>query len=82
MYVGVLMFKNFAKIDMTDLSVAVPSFLAMIMMPLTYSISNGIAVGAIAYVVIALLTGKYTKKDIVVTAIAILFALRFFLVTM
>ena len=82
MYVGVLMFKNFAKIDMTDLAVAVPSFLAMIMMPLTYSISNGIAVGAIAYVIITLLTGKYTKKDIVVTAIAVLFALRFFLVTM
>ena len=82
MYVGVLMFKNFAKIDMNDLAVAVPSFLAMIMMPLTYSISNGIAVGAIAYVIITLLTGKFTKKDFVVTGIAVLFALRFFLVTM
>ena len=52
------------------------------MMPLTYSISNGIGVGAIAYVLIALFTGKYRKKDIVVTIIAILFALRFALVYM
>ena len=81
-YVGVLMLKNFAKVDMGDISAAVPAFLALIMMPLTYSISNGIAIGAIAYVLIKLFTGKYTKKDIIVTIIAILFTLRFFLVTM
>ena len=81
-YVGVLMLKNFAKVDMSDITAAVPAFLALIMMPLTYSISNGIAVGAIAYTVITAATGKYTKKDIVVTCIAILFTLRFFLVTM
>lgn len=80
-YVGVLMLKNFAKVDMSDITAAVPAFLALIMMPLTYSISNGIAVGAIAYTVITAATGKYTKKDIVVTVIAVLFALRFFLVT-
>ncbi len=80
-YVGVLMLKNFAKVDMSDITAAVPAFLALIMMPLTYSISNGIAVGAIAYTIITAVTGKYTKKDIVVTVIAVLFALRFFLVT-
>ena len=80
-YVGVLMLKNFAKVDMSDITSAVPAFLALIMMPLTYSISNGIAVGAIAYTVITAVSGKYTKKDIVVTVIAILFTLRFFLVT-
>ena len=67
---------------MDDIASAVPAFLALIMMPLTYSISNGIAVGAIAYVIITLIQGKYAKKDIPVTVIAILFALRFFLVTM
>ena len=81
-FVGVLMLRNFAKVDMSDISAAVPAFLALIMMPLTYSISNGIAVGAIAYTLITLATGKYTKKDIVVTCIAILFTLRFFLVSM
>ena len=53
------------------------AFLAMIMMPLTYSISNGIAVGAIAYVLIRIFTGSFKKKDIVVTIIALLFILRF-----
>ncbi len=81
-YVGVLMLKNFAKVDMKDITAAVPAFLALIMMPLTYSISNGIAIGAISYVIITAVTGKFTKKDIVVTLIAILFTLRFFLVTM
>ena len=81
-YVGVLMLKNFAKVDMSDIAQAVPAFLALIMMPLTYSISNGIAIGAIAYVIIAAVTGKFTKKDLVVLGIAVLFTFRFFLVTM
>ena len=76
------MLKNFGKVDMNDIAQAVPAFLALIMMPLTYSISNGIAVGAIAYTLITIFTGKFTKKDIVVALIAILFTLRFFLVTM
>lgn len=81
-YVGVLMLKGFAKVDMSDITSAVPAFLALVMMPLTYSISNGIAIGSIAYVIITLATGKYTKKDIAVTVIAVLFTLRFFLVSM
>ena len=81
-FVGVLMLKNFSKVDMEDMLSAVPAFLALIMMPLTYSISNGIGIGAISYVLIALFTGKYKKKDIVVTLIAILFAIRFIFVYM
>ena len=81
-YVGVLMLKSFAKVDMNDLASAVPTFLALVMMPLTYSISNGIGIGAIAYVLISLFTGKYKKKDIPITVIAALFVLRFVFVTM
>lgn len=81
-YVGVLMLKNFAKVDMEDLGSAVPAFLTLVMMPLTYSISNGIGIGAIAYTLIALATKKYTKKDITVTVIAALFIIRFIFVTM
>ena len=81
-YVGVLMLKSFAKVDMNDLASAVPAFLALAMMPLTYSISNGIGIGAIAYVLISLFTGKYKKKDIPITVIAALFVLRFVFVTM
>lgn len=76
-YVGVLMLRSIKAVDMDDIANAVPAFLTMVLMPLTYSISNGIAVGAVAYVLIRLFTGKYTRKDIVVTVIAVLFALRF-----
>ena len=81
-YIGVLMLKGFAKVDMEDITSAIPAFLALVMMPLTYSISNGIAIGAISYVLLRLFTGKYQKKDIVITVVAVLFALRFALVTM
>ena len=79
-YVGVLMLRNIKDVDMTDLASGAPAFLTLILMPLTYSISNGIAVGAIAYVLIKLFTGKFTKKDIVVTIIALLFIFRFLFV--
>ena len=81
-YVGVLMMRNFSKVDMQDVRSAVPAFLALIMMPLTYSISNGIGIGAIAYTLITLCTGKYKKTDIPTTIIAVLFILRFCLVSM
>ncbi|MBE6787715.1 MAG: NCS2 family permease [Ruminococcaceae bacterium] len=76
-FVGVLMLKNFAKVDMSDMLSAVPAFLTLVMMPLTYSIANGIGIGAIAYTLIALFTGKYGKKDITVTIIALLFIGKF-----
>ena len=81
-YVGVLMMKGFGKIDMDDVASAIPAFLTVIIMCLSYSISNGIGVGAIVYVLITLITGKYSKKDIVVTIIALLFVARFLLITM
>jgi len=52
------------------------------MMPLTYSISNGIGIGCISYVLITLFTGKYTKKDIMATVIALIFLAKFAFVTM
>lgn len=81
-YVGVLMVKSFAKVDMDDLRSAIPAFVALIMMPMTYSIANGIGLGCITYVIMTLCTGKYKKKDIVVTVISLLFLLKFMFVTM
>lgn len=81
-FVGVLMLKNFANVDMKDMRSAVPAFLTLIMMPLTYSISNGIGIGCIAYVLITLLSGKYSKKDIVATIISLIFIAKFAFVTM
>ncbi len=80
-YVGVLMMRNFSKVDMLDPRSSVPAFLSLIAMPLTYSISNGIGIGSIAYVVITIFTGKFTKKDIVPLVIAILFIVKFTTVT-
>ena len=74
------MLKNFSKVYMNDMRSAVPAFLTLVMMPLTYSIANGIGIGAISYVLISLFTGKYSKDDIIITVIAALFAVRFALV--
>lgn len=81
-YVGILMCKNIQKVDFSCLTSAATSFMTFIMMIATYSISNGIMIGAITYTLITLFTGKYSKKDIVVTCIAILGILRFAFVTM
>ena len=81
-YVGVLMLGNFKNVDMTDLKSAAPAFLTLIMMPLTYSIANGIGIGSIAYTLIAIFTGKFEKKDIMVAIIGLLFCLKFIFITM
>ena len=81
-YVGVLMLKSITHVDLSDARSSVPAFLALIMMPLTYSISNGIGIGAIAYVLITIFSGKFKAKDIMVSLIALLFVLKFIFVYM
>ena len=76
------MLGNFKKVDMEDIASAVPAFLTLIMMPLTYSIANGIGIGSIAYTLIAIFTGKFEKKDIMVAVIGLLFCLKFIFITM
>ena len=51
-YVGVLMMGNIKKIDFTNMRVAVPAFLAIVIMPLGYSITKGIGVGMLSYALI------------------------------
>ena len=81
-YVGVLMLGNFKKVDMSYIRSAAPAFLTLIMMPLSYSIANGIGIGSIAYTLITLFTGKFEKKDIMVAVIGVLFCLKFVFITM
>ena len=81
-YVGVLMLGNVKKIDMTDLASSAVGFMTIISMLLTYSIANGIGIGAITYTAITIFTGKYKSKDIMVTIIALLFILKFCMITM
>ncbi|MCY7915770.1 solute carrier family 23 protein, partial [Bacillus haynesii] len=56
--VGVLMVANLNKIDWTKFEIAVPAFLTMIAMPLTYSIATGIAIGFIFYPITMIFKGK------------------------
>ena len=81
-YVGLLMSKNILNIDFNDVRSAATGFITFIMMVVTYSISNGIMLGAITYVVISLLTKKFTRKDIVILIIALLGILRFAFIAM
>ncbi|WP_047380638.1 NCS2 family permease [Cetobacterium sp. ZWU0022] len=59
--VGVYMFKNLLDIDFHNIEVAIPCFLIIIMMPLTYSISIGISFGFISYIVVSVFSGKVTN---------------------
>ena len=81
-YVGLLMSKNILNINFNDVRSAATGFITFIMMVVTYSISNGIMLGAITYVVISLLTKKFTRKDIVILIIALLGILRFAFIAM
>jgi AGZA family xanthine/uracil permease-like MFS transporter len=76
-YVGVLMLKNFAKVDMDDALSAVPAFLALVMMPLTYSISNGILIGMITYVILNMICGNFKRITAVMYILTVLFILKF-----
>jgi len=85
-YVGVLMMSNVLKIDFSNIRYAVPAFLTIILMPLTYSITNGIGIGIISYTFISLiiylfdkLKGKDTKPDLsfVTIVVTILFLFYF-----
>ena len=78
-YVGVLMMGSVKDIDWSDVSVSVPAFLTMAMMPFTYNISYGIAFGLISYLVIKLFSSKVKEIKIGTWIITILFLAMFFL---
>jgi AGZA family xanthine/uracil permease-like MFS transporter len=75
--VGSLMLKNALGIDWNDTTDAVPSFLTIIAMPLTFSIANGLALGFIAYPLIKLLAGRAKEVSPLVYVLAALFVLRY-----
>ena len=77
--VGFLMLTSITKIDFNDYTEAIPCFIAIIAMPFMYSISEGIAMGVISYVVINLVTGKAKEKKIsaLMYVLAIIFVLKY-----
>jgi AGZA family xanthine/uracil permease-like MFS transporter len=75
--VGSLMLATITEIRWTDPLVAVPSFLTLILIPLTYSIANGLGFGIIAWAVLHIATGKFRRKDWLLYVLAALFLARF-----
>lgn len=77
--VGVMMAAPVKEIDWEDYSEAIPAFVTMLLMPLAYSISDGIMLGMISYVVINAFTGKFKKVSVTMWILAVLFVLRYVL---
>ncbi len=75
--VGVLMAANFAEIDWKKFEVAVPAFITIIMMPLSYSIATGIACGFIFYPITMLISKRHKEVHPIMYALMILFILYF-----
>ena len=78
--VGLLMAEQIKNVDFDDFSESIPAFVCMIMMPLTYSISNGILIGMITYVLMNMICGKFKKLSPAMYILAVLFILKFILI--
>lgn len=77
--VGMLMIGNVAKIDWSDIEVALPCFLTIVMMPFAYSISDGIGIGFISYSLLKIFRGKFKEVPILMYILSALFVLMYVL---
>ncbi|MDU4890888.1 MAG: NCS2 family permease [Clostridium sp.] len=75
--VGLFMIEPIKEIDLFDFTEAIPAFLTIIMMPLAYSISDGIVFGVISYIVLKVFTGKRKEISITTVIVGIVFLLKF-----
>ena len=75
--VGLMMLEPVKNIDFNDFSEAIPAFVCIIVMPLAYSISDGILIGMICYVVFNLLCGNFKKLTPTMIILSILFILKY-----
>ena len=75
--VGLMMMSSVLKIDFDDYSESIPAFICILLMPLTYSISEGIVLGHLSYVFINLLSGKHKKISIGMYILAAIFLIKF-----
>jgi AGZA family xanthine/uracil permease-like MFS transporter len=65
-------------IEWDNIEVAIPAFLTILVMPLTYSIADGIAIGFIFYTLVKVLKGKYKEIDPILYILSVLFVVYFF----
>ncbi|MGO1691925.1 MAG: NCS2 family permease [Marinobacter sp.] len=77
LYVAVLMASGLKLINWDDITEAAPAVVTALMMPLTFSIANGIALGFITYAVIKALSGRWSDLNVSVVVIAVIFILKF-----
>ena len=75
--VGLMMMSSVLKINFNDYAEAIPAFICVLLMPLTYSISEGIVLGHLSYIFINLLSGNYKKMTIGMYILAIFFLIKF-----
>jgi AGZA family xanthine/uracil permease-like MFS transporter len=75
--VGVLMMSQIRRIDFAEFDIAVPAFLTIVLMPFTYSITNGVGAGFVSYVVLQVAVGKARRVHPLMWAVAAFFALYF-----
>jgi AGZA family xanthine/uracil permease-like MFS transporter len=75
--VGAVMIGAVTSIKWEDMTEAIPAFLTMLAMPLTFSIANGLALGFIFYPLLKVLTGRWREANPLVYILAVLFALRY-----
>ena len=75
--VGALMMGSLAEVEWGDPGVAIPAFLTVIMIPLTYSIANGLAFGITSHAVLKLVKGQARRGDWLLFILAVLFIARF-----
>ncbi len=75
--VGVMMMGPVVKIDWEDFSESIPAFITVLLMPVAYSISDGILIGVISYVVLNALSGKFKKISVTMWILAVLFVLKY-----
>lgn len=78
--VGFLMMTSVMKIDFSDYTECIPAFIAIMAMPFMYSISEGISMGFISYVVINLVTGRHKKISPLMYVLAALFVLKYIMI--
>ncbi|MBN6056172.1 NCS2 family permease [Nonomuraea sp. RK-328] len=75
--VGFLMMTSIREIDFTDYEVAIPAFLTIVVMPFTYSISNGVGAGFVSYVLIKVVRGKAREIHPLMWVVSAMFLLYF-----
>jgi AGZA family xanthine/uracil permease-like MFS transporter len=75
--VGSMMLSGLGAVDWGDPVEAIPAFLTLLMIPLTFSIANGLAFGVVSYAALKLVSGRARKDDWLLYGLAVLFVVRF-----